>query len=155
LEDRRERMSIPGLRKEQVPMCVGSRDYVRIASYIGLVPGDGNVAVGVSRDPGEYIRLSGLGRVLSHLDGRRPARPVIVGKRVIDVSVIRPGGVHVPEVVHRERGEQVAETGPRRTRRTRTTTENLVVSERECGIGETDAGGHAHVGSIEIGATVV
>src|SRR5437870_927995 len=54
-----------------------------------------------------------------------------------------------------EPGEQVAETGPRRTRRTRTTTENLVVSERERGIGETDAGGHAHVGSIEIGATVV
>src|SRR5947209_7983048 len=49
----------------------------------------------------------------------------------------------------------VAETGPRGTRRTGTTTENLVVSERERGIGETDAGGHAHVGSIEIGATVV
>src|SRR6266568_3107787 len=113
------------------------------------------MAIGIRRDPGEDVRLSGLGRLPSYFDGRRPARPVIVRERVIDVSVIRPGGVNVAEVVHRERGEQVAETGPRRTRRTRTTTENLVVSERERGIGETDAGGHAHVGSIEIGATVV
>src|SRR5207245_6579593 len=123
---------------------------VRIASYIGPVPGDGNVAVGVSRDPREYVRLSGLGRVLSYLDRRRPSRPVIGRERVINVGVIRPGGVHVPEVVHRERGEQVAETGPRRTRRTRTTTENLVVSERERGIGETNTRGHAHVSSVEI-----
>src|SRR5712692_9984650 len=123
-------MAIDALRNEDVPVCVGRRDHVRIASYIGAIPRDGHVAVGIGRDPGEHVRLSGLGRVLSYFDRRRPARPESVRVRVIDVSVIRPGGVHVPEVVHGERGEQVAETGPRRTSRTRTTTENLVVSER-------------------------
>src|SRR5207245_3442368 len=62
-ENRRDGVAIDALRNEHVPMCVGRRDYVRIASYIGPVPGDGNVAVGFSRNPGEYIRLSGLGRV--------------------------------------------------------------------------------------------
>src|SRR5882762_7414023 len=122
-------MSVDALGSEHIPVCVGRRDCVRVPGLIGAVPRDGHVAVGISRDPGEYVRLSGLGRVLGHLDGRRPARPMIVRKRVIDVRVIRPGGVYVPEVVHREPGEQVTETGPRTTRRTRTTTENLVVSE--------------------------
>src|SRR3984893_16480995 len=123
-------MAIDALGSEHVPVCVGPGDCVGVPGLIGAIPRNGHVAVGISRDPGEYVRLSGLGRVLGHLDGRRPARPVIVRERVIDVSVIRPRGVYVPEVVHREPGEEVSETGPRRTRRTRTTTENLVVSER-------------------------
>src|SRR5712692_1385101 len=123
-------MAIDALRNEDVPVCVGRRDHVRIASYIGAIPRDGHVAVGIGRDPGEHVRLSGLGRVLSYFDRRRPARPVSDRERVVDVGVIRPDGVHVTEVVYREGGKQIAETGPRRTRRTRTTTEDLVVSER-------------------------
>src|SRR5712692_3537143 len=122
-------MAIDALRSEHVPVCVGRRDCVRIAGLIGAIPRNGHMAVGISRDPGEDVRLSGLGRVPSYFDGRRPTRPVIGRERVIDVSVIRPGGVYVAEVVHRERGEQIAETGSRRTRGTRTATENLVVGE--------------------------
>ena len=122
-------MAIDALRYEHVPVCVGRRDSVRVPDLIGAIPRDGHVAIGVGSNPREYVRLSGLGGVLGHLDGRRPARPESGRERVIDVSVIRPGGVQVAEVVHRERGEQVAETGSRRTRRARTTTENLVVSE--------------------------
>src|SRR6266404_4207208 len=122
-------MTVDALRNEHVPVCVGRRDRVRIADLIGAIPGDGHMAVGISSDPGEYVRLSGLGRFPSYFDGRRPVRTLIGRERVIDVRVIRPGGIHVPEVIHRERGEQVAETGSSRTLRARPTTENLIVSE--------------------------
>src|ERR1700692_4702905 len=104
-------MTVDALRYEHVPVCIGRRDRVRIAGLIGAIPRNSYVAVGVGRNPGEYVRLSGLGCVLSYFDGRRPARPVISRVRVIDVIVIRPGGVYVPEVVHRDAGEQVGETG--------------------------------------------
>src|SRR6266853_4795505 len=120
-------MAINALRNEHVPVRASRRDFVRVPGLIGAIPRNGHVAVAISGDPGEYVRLSGLGRFPSYFDGRRPARPVIGRERVIDVSVIRPGGIHVPEVVHREPGEQVAETGRRRTCGARTTTENLVV----------------------------
>ncbi len=88
------------------------------------------MTVGIGSDPGEHVRLSGLERALSYLDGRRPARPVSGGERVIDVGVIRPGGVQEAEVVYRERGKQIAEAGAGGTRRTRPATEDLGVSER-------------------------
>src|SRR5882762_6701145 len=122
-------MTVDALRNEHVPVCIGRRDGVRIADLIGAIPGYGHMAVGIGSDPGEYVRLSGLGRFPSYFDGRGPVRSVIGRERVIDVRVIRPGGIHIPEVIHRERGEQVAETGSRRTRRTRTATEDLIVSE--------------------------
>ena len=88
------------------------------------------MAVGIGRDPGKYIRLPSLGGVLRYFDGRRPARPQIVRERVINVGVIRPDGVHVAEVVDRERREQITEAEAGGTRRTRPTTEDLVVGER-------------------------
>src|ERR1700686_3977717 len=124
-----DRMTIDALRNEHVPVCACRRNCVRVPDLIGAIPRDSYVAVGIGRDPGEDVRFSGLGRVPSYFDGRRPARPVIGGERVIDVSVIRPGGVYVAEVVHRDSGEQVAETGSRGTCGTRTTTENFVVGE--------------------------
>src|SRR6202140_367491 len=148
-------MAIDALRNEHVPVCVGRRDRVRVPGLIGAIPSYGHMAVGISRDPGEYVRLSGLGRFPSYFDGRRPARPVIGRERVIDVSVIRPGGVYVPEVVHRDSGEQIAETGPRRTRRPRPATENLVVGEGERGTRDAHARRHGYVGSIQIGAAVI
>src|SRR5713226_3389982 len=123
-------MAIDALRNEDVPVCVGRRDHVRIASYIGTIPRDGHVAVGIGRDPGEHVRLSSLGRVLSYIDGRRPARPVRHRKRVVDGSVVRTDSVQVAELIYRERGEQIAEAGAGGTRRTRPATEDLVVSER-------------------------
>ena len=77
-ENRRDGMAIDALRNEHVPVCVGRRDHVRIAGYIGAIPCDGHVAVAVSGDPGEQVRLSGLRRIPGHLDRRRPARPLIV-----------------------------------------------------------------------------
>src|SRR5437016_11632296 len=129
-EEWRDGMGVDALRHEHVPVCAVRRDLVRIAGYVSPIPPDGDVAVGVSCDPGEYVHFSGLGRLLRYFDGRRPALPQIVRERVIDISVIRPGGVHVSEVVHREPREQIAEAGPRRTRRTSPTAENLVVGER-------------------------
>src|SRR6266481_1541735 len=128
-ESGRESMTVDALRNEHVPVCIGRRDRVRIADLIGAIPRDGHMAVGISSDPGEYVRLSSLGRFPSYFDGRRPVRPVSGRERVIDVSVIRPSGINVPEVIHGERGEQVAETGSRGTLRARPTTENLIVSE--------------------------
>src|SRR3982074_1599094 len=122
-------MAIDAFRNEHVPVRAGRWNGVRVPGLIGAIPRYRYVAGAISRDPGIYVRLSRLGRILSHLDGRRPALPEIVRERVIDVGVIRPGGVHVPEVVGCESGEQVSETGLRRTRGTRTTTENLVVGE--------------------------
>src|SRR5260221_52334 len=89
-ESRRDRMTIDALRNEHVPVCVGGRDRVGIAGLIGAIPRNGHMAVGIGCDPGEDVRLSGLGRVPSYFDGRRPARPVIVRELVIDVSAIRP-----------------------------------------------------------------
>src|SRR5712671_5537399 len=115
-------MAIDALRNEDIPVRVGRRNFVRIAHLIGAIPRNGHVAVGIRRDPGEYVRLSGLGRVLRYFNRRRPARSESGRVRVIDVSVIRPSGVHVSEVVDGYSGEQVAETEPRRTRGTCTAT---------------------------------
>src|SRR6266404_5914850 len=147
-------MAIDGLRNIDVPVC-GQWDRVRIAGLIGTIPGDGRMAIGVGGDPGEHIRLSSLRRVLSYLDGRRPTGPLRHRERVVDVSVVRPDSVQVAELVDRECGEQVAESGARGTRRTRPATEDLVVSERECGTRETHARGHAHVGCVYEAATVI
>jgi hypothetical protein len=67
------------------------------------------VAVGIGHNPGEQVRLSSLGRVLSYPDGRRPVRAMSLLVRVIDIDIVRPNGVHVTEVVYRERREQIAE----------------------------------------------
>src|ERR1700730_7469454 len=112
-------MAVDGLRNVNVPLF-GKWDRFRIAGLIGTIPRDVYVAVSIGRDPGEHIRLSSLGRVLSYLDGRRPARPVRHRERVVDGSVVRPDSVQVGELVYRERGEQIAEAGARGTRVTRT-----------------------------------
>src|SRR5258708_11757578 len=134
-ENGRDSVAVDALRNEHVPLC-GQWNRVRIASLISTIPRDSHVAVGIGRDPGKQVRLSSLGRVLSYLDGRRPARPVSFRVRVIDVGVVRPRGVHEAEVVYRERGEQIAEAEPTRTVRTGRTapaTADLVLSERDRG----------------------
>src|SRR5439155_2626015 len=122
-------MAVDGLRNVDVPVC-GQWDGVRIASLIGTIPCDGHMAIGLGGDPGEYIRLSSLRRVLSYLNGRRPTGSLRHRERVVDVSVVRPDSVQVAELIYCERGEQIAQAGARGTRRSRPATEELVVSER-------------------------
>src|SRR5437764_11030112 len=86
------RMAVNGLRNIDVPVC-GQWDRVRIASLIGTIPCDGYMAIGIGGDPGEYIRLSRLRRVLRYLDGRRPTSSLRHRERVVDVSVVRPNSV--------------------------------------------------------------
>src|SRR5438552_2036211 len=59
-ERRRARMAVHTLRHEHVPVGAGRRDRVRIAGYIGAIPGDGHVPVSVGRDPWEDVRPAGL-----------------------------------------------------------------------------------------------
>src|SRR5438477_5909415 len=147
-------MAVDGLRNVDVPVW-GQWDGVRITGLIGTIPRDGHMAIGIGGDPGEHIRLSRLRGVLSYLDGRRPTDPLRRRERVVDGSVVRPDSVQVAELVDRKRGKQITKPGARGTRRTCPATKDLVVSERECGIRETHARGHAHISSVYEAATVI
>ena len=76
-ENRRGRMTIHALRNKHVPMCAVRWNSIRIAGLVSAIPCNCDVAVSIGRNPGEQVRLSGLRRVLCHLNGRGPARPVI------------------------------------------------------------------------------
>src|SRR5438128_1726229 len=105
-------MAVDGFCNVDVPVC--SQWYgVRIASLIGTIPRDGHMAIGIGGDPGKHTRLSSLRRVLSYLDGRRPADSLRRRERVVDGSVVRPDSVQVAELVHRKRGKQITEPGAR------------------------------------------
>ncbi len=53
-------MTIDALSNEHIPVRAGHRDRVRVSGLIGTILRDGHVAVAISSDPGEHVRLSGL-----------------------------------------------------------------------------------------------
>src|SRR5438105_12773477 len=98
-------VTIDALSNKDVPVGIGCRDRVRITSCIRTVPCDSHMAIRIGGDPGENIRLPGLGRALSYLDRGRPGCSKSRRIRVVDVGIVRPDGVQVPKVIYCERGE--------------------------------------------------
>src|SRR5947209_8643076 len=79
---------------------------VGIAGSIVPEPDDTHVAVGVGRDPRENVGFANR-RSLIHLDGSRPGRALIGGRREKDVAIVRPDRVDEPEVIRGKGGEKI------------------------------------------------